>query len=164
MLPESVEISEGPDGVVLLLRRDPRVFRRFGWTLVAVAGGVVVCGALLFAFLSLFQGAGPGWSLPIVFALAALACLGVGVVFIRTGGGASTTRIGVDALSLTVFDRFAWWKRRETVSRSVIRSFIVEPLVPQPSAKGKQGEGFLAALGQIRVLLETGESKRFAYG
>src|SRR5262245_3595211 len=165
MLPDNVQITEEPDGVVLVLRRDPQVFRRTGWILIASALGVCVFAVVIVFFFGFMQGPvgfPPFWLL-VPFGLVALACLGIGAYFIRTAGGNSTTRIGIDALALTVVDRFAWMKRRETVSRASIRSFIVEPFL-QSGSYAKKGVGFFATLGQIRVLLESGESKRFAYG
>jgi hypothetical protein len=74
----------------------------------------------------------------------------------------STSRVSVDAFSLTAVDTFGWWSKRQVITRSSLRGLIVEPFLMHQVYNGRRSNNFVASLTQIRAIVESGPPKAIA--
>jgi hypothetical protein len=163
VLPESVQVTEAPDGLVLQLPpRDRRLFRMFGalLLLLGLVNAVVVVGLLWFGG---WRGGADEWIIVVAVAIGVpfLLLMAAGSFFFTPAAAHSASRITIDAFSIATEDTLAWFRRRQVIPRAHVRSVVVEPFFQQKSGRSRRN-GFLGSLAQLRVLLETGASKVIA--
>jgi hypothetical protein len=163
VLPESVQVTEAPDGLVLQLPpRDRRLFRMLGalLLLLGLVNAMVVVGLLWFGG---WRGGADEWVIVVAVAIGVpfLLIMAVGSFFFTPAAAHSASRITIDAFSIAVEDTLAWFRRRQVIPRAAVRSVVVEPFLQQKSGRARRN-GFLGSLAQLRVLLETGASKVIA--
>jgi hypothetical protein len=163
VLPESVQVTEAPDGLTLQLPpRERRLFRAFGVLLLTLGLGAVALAEGLLWFAG-WNGGADEWTILIGVSIPLLLTAVVGVFFLTPAAARSASRITVDAFSIATEDSLAWFRRRQVIPRAAVRSVVVEPFLLQKSSRARRN-GFLGSLAQLRVLLETGASKVIAPG